>query len=127
MPNQAPLLLKTSTKKGTIRKFIPGNLSKAFQNIARKSQLIIPGFPQLWFLKSVSQNLGTPNAKTQNTKVIGHNTSFPKHQAPSFYPQNQKSYAQNTQTAEHEHRFKPSIKIPFLHQLIHTLSAQLKH
>ena len=114
MPIKAPLLLKTSTNEDTIRKFIPENLFKAFQIITRKSQFTISDSRKLWSFKPVSQNLGTSNAKTHNTKLIGHKTSFPTQQAPSIDSQKRESYAQNTQTAEQETVLKPFTKIPFL-------------
>ena len=114
MPIRAHLLRRTPKNEHAIRKFMPKNLFKAFQIITRKSQLEISDFQKLWLLKSVSQNLGTSNAKTHNTKLIGHNTSFPKQQAPSIDSQKRESYARNNQTAERENRFTPFIKIPFL-------------
>ena len=82
MSNQAHLLHNTTRYTHTIQEFIPESLFKTFQNITRKSQLTIFGFPQTVVLKSVSQIIGTANAKTQNINVIGHKTSFPKPQAP---------------------------------------------
>ena len=93
MPTKAHLPLKTSKDEHAIRKFIPKNLFKAFQIISQKSQFKISDSRKLWFFKSISQNLDTSNAKPHNTKLIGHTTSFPKHQAPSTNSQNQKSYA----------------------------------
>ena len=126
MPIKAPLPLKTSRNEHAIRKFIPKNLFKAFQIISRKLQYQNPESRKLRSFKPVSQNLGTSNAKTHNTKLIGHKTSFPTQQAPSIDSQKRKSYAQNTQTAEHknsfaqlfETHFQPTIPIEFPHNHI---------
>ena len=99
MPIKAHLPLKTSKNEHAIRKFIPKNLLKAFQIISPKSQYQNPESRKLLSFKPHSQNLGTSNAKTHNTKLIGHKTSFPKQQASSIDSQKRKSYAQNTQTA----------------------------
>ena len=83
MPIKAHLPHKTSKNKHTIRRFIPKNLFKAFKIISRKSQYHNPESIKLLSYKPDSQNLDTSNAKTHNTKLIGHKTSFPKQQAPS--------------------------------------------
>ena len=79
MSIKAPLQLNTTTYKHTIQEFIPKSLFKTFQNITRKTQLQILGFPQTDSLKPVSQNLGCSNAKTQNIKLVAEIISFPKH------------------------------------------------
>ena len=82
MSIKAHLLLDTSTYKHTIRKIIPKNLLNILQNDSQNHNSITQLPEKLLPFKPVSQILGTSNAKTQNIKVIGHKTSFPKHQAP---------------------------------------------
>ena len=119
MSIKAHLLHNTSKYKHTIRKIISKNLLNILQtnsqNHTSTSQLPETLLP----FKPVSQNLGTSNAKTQNTKVIGHKTSFPKHPAPSIYPQNRKSYAHFTTTAVQ----KNGVITPFKSQSFHTPST----
>ena len=117
MPIRAHLPHKTSKNKRTIRKFIPKNLFKASQIISQKSQFKNPESRKLLPFKPVSQNLGTSNAKTHNTNLIGHKTSFPKQQAPSIDSQKRKSYAQNTQTAGQRNRFIPFLETHFLNHI----------
>ena len=85
----------------------PKTFSKPLKSLHENHNSQFSDFQKLWFLKSVSQNLGTSNAKTHNTKLIGHKTSFPKQQAPSIDSQKRESYAQNTPTAEQETVLKP--------------------
>ena len=124
MPIKAPLPLKTSKNEHAIRKFIPKNLFKAFQIISRKLQYQNPESRKLRSFKPVSQNLGTSNAKTHNTKLIGHKTRFPKQQAPSIDSKKRESYAQNTQTAEQKTDSNLSLKLLFPNHLTNTISTQ---
>ena len=87
MPIKAHLPHKKSKNRHTIRNFIPKNLFKASQIISQKSQFQNPESRKLLSFKPDLQNLGTSNAKTHNTKLIGHKTSFPKQQAPSINSQ----------------------------------------
>ena len=70
--------------------------SPHFPNHFTKSQLHTSNPEKQLHFKLNSHFFGTSNAKTQNTNLIGHKTSFPKQQAPSTNSQNRKSYAQNT-------------------------------
>ena len=100
--------------KTPYERLFPKTFSKPFKTLHKNHNSQFSDFQKLWFFKSVSQNLDTSNAKTHNTKLIGHKTSFPKQQAPSIDSQTRESYARNTQTAEQETDSHLSFKTPFL-------------
>ena len=92
----------------------PKTFSKPFKSLHENHNSPFSDSRKLWSFKPVSQNLGTSNAKTHNTKLIGHKSSFPKQQAPSIYSQKRESYARNTQTAEQETDSHLSFRTSFL-------------
>ena len=120
MPIKAHLPHKTSKDRHIIRKFVSETLFKASQIISQNRNSTLPNPEKLLPFKPNSQFFGTSFAKPQNTKLIGHKTSFPKQQAPSSNSQNQKSYAQNNRTAVQE---KLDSALIFHFQIINTHST----
>ena len=102
---QSPHSQLHKTKLQPYKSLCPKPFSKPPNSLHKSTSPHFNPEKQLHF-KPDSQFFGTSNAKTYKTKLIGHETSFPKHQASSTNSQNRKSYAQNTNTAVLKNRFK---------------------